>query len=426
MTRAARVLAAGLLVATALAACSSKTAARRPGAVQARTLRLGVLYSTTGQAGDLAQAVLGSVGLVENAAAAKHVTVQLVQEDYSGDPKRVTALVADAYNKVDALLVGTDESAVVSAVRATFPDKPVLYPLIADDGLLAGAKNAFRFGPSNAMQADVLVDYLVHHRGYSKISILADNSSFGDEGRSDLQTALSRAGMSPVLDDTFIPGQDIHTPVAHAGQLNVDAMIVWAQSESEASRIVVEEQRMGFGYQLALSGNLADATFGKNATSQVTPVAFRDGILSVGPWAGPWFRLTRIISFYDAFRSQNSALAPVQAAQVYDAALAVVDAAAKNGTTPSDLISGIESLSNFSGAGVPLTFSSDRHEGMDENDLAVLGFTKEQSSAGGDYMPEVDTGGGFFTIVNESLHLPKELSFLANGMQASPEGSVSP
>jgi ABC-type branched-subunit amino acid transport system substrate-binding protein len=424
--RAPLKLAAGLTAAVTLASCSTKVASPAAATVTPRTLRLGVLYTTTGPSGDLAQAVLGSLGLVKTEAEKQHVDVELVQEDYSGDPNRVPALVADARSKTDALLVGTQDSAVVPAVRDGYPDKPVLYPLIADDDLLSGAANAFRFGPSNAMEANVLVDFLVKHRGYRSIAILSDNSPFGLEGRSDLRTALSSAGLDPALDMTFVPGGDIHTPVAHAGQVDVDAMIIWAESESEAARIVVEEQRMGFGYQLALSGNLADATFGKNATSQVTPVAFRDGILSVGPWAGPWFRLKRIITFYDDFRNQNSALAPVQAAQVYDAALAAVDAAAKKDTTPSGLISGIESLSSFDGAGVPLTFSSTRHEGMDPDDLAILGFTKSQDSAGGDYFPEVDTGGGFFTIVNESLHLPSDLSFLANGMTATPEGSATP
>jgi hypothetical protein len=75
---------------------------------------------------------------------------------------------------------------------------------------------------------------------------------------------------------------------------------------------------------------------------------------------------------------------------------------------------------------VPLTFSSDRHEGLDENDVAVYAFTKSQDSAGGDYMPDVDTGGGFFTIVNASLHLPDDLTFLAGGLSASTEGSPSP
>ena len=40
------------------------------------------------------------------------------------------------------------------------------------------------------------------------------------------------------------------------------------------------------------------------------------------------------------------------------------------------------------------------------------GYTKEQDSQGGSFFPDVDTGGGFFTIVTESLHLPSKYRFL--------------
>jgi ABC-type branched-subunit amino acid transport system substrate-binding protein len=303
-----------------------------------------------------------------------------------------------------------------------------LYPVSSDDSLLTGAGNAFRFGPSNKAQAGKLVNYLIEHRKYRRIAVLSDNTNYGKEGRADLTEALAGAGVTPVMDETFVPGRDIHTAVSHAGQLNCDAMIVWAFSESEAARIVVDVQKQNFAYQIALSGNLANDTFAKNASAQVTPVAFRDGILSVGPWAGPWFRLKRIFDFYNGFKSENSALAPVQAASVYDAVLALVAAARSNGVTPSDLTTGIEALHDFAGAGVPLTFGPDKHDGIDPEDLAVYGFTKDQGSAGGDFAPDVDTGGGFFTIVNASVTLPKNVAFLAPAPEGtpSPEGSATP
>lgn len=414
------------LIAATLAAggCTSKPSSKVK-APEKRTLRLAVLFTTAGRGGDLAQAVLGGAGLVAKEAAKRNVTLEVAQLDYAGDVKKIPQLVAGARSKADAILVGAIDPAVEPYLRE-ITDVPLLYPWLSDDSLLAGRTNAFRFGPPNSAQANVLVRFLAKHRGYKRIGVLADDTPFGREGGAAAVRALNEAGITPILDARFTPGKDIHTPVARAGQLRADALIVWTGSEGEASRIVVEEQKMNFAYQLALSGNLANATFAKNATSQVTPVAFRDGILSVGPWAGPWFRLSRIISFYEGFQSENSAQAPVVAAQVYDAVLALAHAAAVRGTSAADLIAGLESLTDFAGAGVPLTFSADSHEGMEESDLAVWGFTKDQSSAGGEFFPEVDTGGGFFTIVNASLDLPEELRFLARGLAASPEGSPSP
>ena len=62
--------------------------------------------------------------------------------------------------------------------------------------------------------------------------------------------------------------------------------------------------------------------------------------------------------------------------------------------------------------GVPITFGPDAHEGIASDDLGIYGYTKDQDSAGGSFFPDVDTGGGFFTIVTESLELPERYRFL--------------
>ncbi len=423
MRRALAFTLAAALVATI--GCTSKSSSSSKKRAERRTLRVGVLFTTSGQGGDLAQAVLGAAAMAGDHAKRLGITLNVVQLDYAGNAARVPALIEQAKSSTDAIVVGTNDPAVTPPLRAT-SELPVLYPLSSDDALLAGAENAFRFGPSNEVQAKVLTEYLVTKRKYRRIALLSDDTSFGKEGRSDLNRSLEALGFPPILDLSFKPGGDIHTPVSQAGQKRADALIVWAASENEAARIVVEAHKMGLGYQIALSGNLANATFAKNATAQVTPVAFRDGLLSVGPWAGPWFRLQRIIGFYQRFREENSALAPVQAASVYDAVLALVRAARDVGTTASDLASGLESLENFTGAGVPLTFGPDKHDGMDADDIALYAYTKDQNSAGGDFAPEVDTGGGFFTILHASLNLPENLAYLAGDAPASPSSVGSP
>ncbi|MCA1832548.1 MAG: ABC transporter substrate-binding protein [Actinomycetota bacterium] len=420
-----KAAAVALACALVLGSCTSKQPKSARGTK--KTLRVAVLYTTAGQGGGLAQAVLGATGLVVARAKALGVEVQVVNQDYAGNIARIPKLLEDAKSRADAIVVGTNDPAVEPALRAT-TDIPLLYPVLSDDALLTGSDNAFRFGPSNKAQAEKLVGFLAEHRKYRKMGILSDDTSYGKEGRTDLLDAMASAGVTPTMDETFIPGRDVHTSVAHAGQLKLDALIIWSGSESEAARIVVDVQKQNFAYQIALSGNLANDTFAKNASSQVTPVAFRDGLLSVGTWAGPWFRLQRIIKFYDDFKSENSALAPVQAASMYDAVLALVTAAQSNGTTPSDLTSGLESLHDFVGAGVPLTFGPDKHDGIDADDLAVYGFTKDQNSAGGEYFPDVDTGGGFFTVINASLDLPKSVAFLSPEVEESPtpEESAAP
>jgi len=404
----AAALAAALLA--ILAACSSEKSGSG-GEVEEIKLRVGVLFTTSGEGGDLAQAVLGATKLAADDVKDEKVSIEFVQADYAGDAKQVRKAVDSLKGKTDAIIVGSPDP-VVLAHLAQITDVPVIHTLITRDGV-SDAENVFSVAPSTALQAEKLADYLVSVRKYRRIVTITDSTSFGREGRDALDRALGDLGVTPRLTLEFEPGGDIHTPVSHAGQVNADAAIVWVFNPSEASRIVVEVHKTGFSYQVALSGNLATSTFAKNASAQVTPVAFRDGMLSVGTWAGPWFNLKRIISFYTRFQSENSAQAPVQAAGMYDAVAVLAKAARDaNSAAGSDLIAGLEKITDFEGAGVPLTFGADDHAGIDLDDLGMYGYSKDQDSAGGEFFPDVDTGGGFFTIVTESLELPTRYRFL--------------
>ena len=413
MTRARitfRAIAALVAAVLVLGACTSGGAKKKAKAETIK-LRVGLLFTTSGEGGDLAQAVLGATKLAADDAAKDKVAIEFVQADYAGDPKLVASSIASLKGKTDAIIVGTPDPVVLPGL-AGISDVPIIHTLVGRDDATE-KDNVFSLAPSDALVAEKLADYLVKVRKYRRIVLLTDTTEFGKTGKDVLESALRDLGVDPKLSLTFEPGADIHTPVAHAGQVGADALLMWVFSPSEASRIIVETQKMSFAYQLALSANLATSTFAKNASSQVTPVAFRDGMLSVGPWAGPWFNLSRIIDFYARFQAENSAQAPTQAAAFYDAVAVLTKAArAAGGTAGSDLTVALERITDFEGAGVPVTFASDDHQGIDIDDLGIYGFTKDQDSAGGDYFPDVDTGGGFFTIVTESLSLPLRYRFL--------------
>jgi len=409
-----RALTLVAVVLLAMVACSSKSA-KKAAKQEALKLRIGLLFTTSGEGGDLAQAVLGATQLAANDAGAdktaRKLTIEFVQADYAGDPKQVGKAIESLKGKTDAIVVGTPDPIVLSGLGA-ISDVPVIQTLIGRDDVTKRA-NVFSLAPTDSLEAEKMADYLVNVRKYRRIVVLTDTTQFGRTGKEVVAKALRDLNVEPKLSLTFTPGGDIHTPVAHAGQVNADALITWVFSPSEAARIVVETQKMGFAYQLVLSGNLATATFAKNASAQVTPVAFRDGMLSVGPWAGPWFNLKRIIDFYTRFQTENSAQAPVQAAAFYDAVGVLAKAARDTGSTAgNDLIAGLEKITDFEGAGVPVTFGANDHAGIDIDDLGMYGYTKDQDSAGGHYFPDIDTGGGFFTIVTESLALPPRYQFL--------------
>lgn len=408
--RAVRIGAAVLALLPALTACTGDDA--RSAKPKPVTLRIGLLFTTGGQGGDLASAVLGAAGLAVEAAKQDNITIEIVEADYGGDVARAPAALAGLAGKVDAIVVGTDDGDVVPSLAAT--TVPIAHPLITLDSAVTSDGRAFRFAPTNRLEARRMATFLTKHRKYTKIAIIADDTAFGTEGLANLRAEFADAGVAPVSVNTFTPGGDVHTPVAAAAQRGAQAAIFWVESPGEASRLVLDAHKSNVAYQIVLSGNLATPTFAKNASSQVAPVAFRDGMLSVGVWAGPWFPIRRIVQFFREFRTANSAIPPLQATSVYDSILALSRAAATHGTTGEQIVRGLESLRDFEGAGAPVTFGPGKHEGIDLDDLAMLGFTKTQSAPGGEFAPDVETGGGFFSVVHESLDLPPAYAYLKN------------
>jgi branched-chain amino acid transport system substrate-binding protein len=378
---------------------------------------VGLLYTVGGQGGEFAQAALGVADLVVADAKDEGVSLGVESADYEGEPKKALAAARDLVQRgVAGIVVATDDPEVAAALKG-FDEVPLLYAMISADDAVSPDSFSFRLTPSNQLQAEKLAQYLVEGRGYERIAILHDSSAFGVEGGDDLAAELSLAGADVVLKEQFRNGGDVHTPVSHAGQLDAQALVVWTQSAPEAGRITIDVHKTTMPYQLVLSGNLATASYGKNASSQVVPVAFRDGILSVGTWAGPWFdELPSIGRFFSRFKAEQSALAPVQAIPIYDGLRLLARAAGESGDDPASVAAAIESTTDFRAVGVPISFSSSDHDGIGFEDMAVWGFTRNQLSDGGAFFPEVDTGGGFFTIVPSSVVLPSQFSYLLVGV----------
>ena len=417
---------AALLVAVALlaAACEETTGqptagpTGSPGATPGGT-KIGLLYTISDIGGEFAQAALGASVLAAEDAPSRGLNIEVLDRDYAGNAKRAGQLAQELADEgAVGIVVASDDPALVPALQG-FDEVPVVHALLPDDDAVSSDAPTFRVAPSNTLQAEKLAEYLVGDRGLDRVAILHDDTPFGIEGADAIGKALDDQGGQVVIRQGFKVGADIHTPITHAGQLDADALILWTRDNGEAGRITIEMHKANQGYQLVLSGNLSTFDYGKNAASQVTPVAFRDGILSVGTWAGPWFDLDRIKGFFERFRETNNVEAPFQAVQVYDGILLLAKAAEEaDGLSPDSVARALEDIRDFEGAGVPISFSPNDHEGIGLEDMAILAFTKDQAAAGGEFAPDISTGGGFFTIDTRTITLPSEIAYLTEGLSA--------
>lgn len=399
-------LLAVLLIALLLGACADKTGAPTTKSNGFADVRVGLLITTGGKGGDLAGPSIGAADVAAAHLKTDHdVEVKIEQADYQGDLAQAGPLATELARKVDALVVATEDGAVVPALSGI--EKPIIHAYVTADGIVTAA-NIFRVAPSDELQARRLAEFLVKKRKLATIGIAFENTDFGKNGSRVFESAVTTAGGQVVANSGFDTGGDLHTPLSVAADNAAKAVVLWTDSPAEAARAVIDVHRSAYTYQLAVPGNTAVPQFGKNAVAQVVPTAFREGILSVGPWAGPWLRAKRIRRFYQDFEKKQNDVAPVRAAQVYDAVMLASQAKGISGT---DLIAGLNAVEDFEGASVPVTFDEKR-EGMDPSDIWAWGFTKSKNGAGSEFFPAVDTGGGFFTLIPAGLIVPERFRYL--------------
>ena len=373
-------------------------------------IRIGLLVTTGGQGGDLAGPAIGAANVATAHLKKMGAKVQMQQLDYAGDAALIAhkpdGSIADTVKelaaKSDVIIVGTDDPATVGALEGV--SIPVIHAFLTKDGVAGG--NVFRMAPSDSLQAKVLARFLVKHRRITNLGVVFENTQFGTTGADVFEAAITREGGSVVASAGFDTGQDLHAQVATMADKGAEAVAIWTDDPAEAARAVIDIHRSGYSYQIAIPGNTAVPQFGKNAVAQVVPTAFREGILSVGPWAGPWLGSEKIKTFYSDFEKVQSDLAPVATAQVYDAVL--MASAAK---TKGDIPQGLMQIRDFMGASIPVTFDAN-HEGMDPSDLWAWGFTKSKTGAGAEFFPAVDTGGGFFTLITAGNEVPPRFRYL--------------
>lgn len=410
MTRALAVGAALSLCIALLASCANAGDERAGARLEFADLRVGLVITTGGRGGDLAGPAIGATNVAKKHLSSKGAEITVEQLDYAGDLSIVARkpdgspsdAVKELASKSDVVIVGTDDPAIVQALGDL--DVPVLHAFVTKDGITGG--DIFRLAPSDSMQAAVLAEFLVDHRKLTSIGLVYENSDFGSSGADAFEAAVVDAGGSIVSSEAFETGQDLHGPLAVAADEGAEAVAIWTDDPAEASRAVIDIHKSNFSYQVALPGNTAVPQFGKNAVAQVVPTAFREGILSVGPWAGPWLRSERIRRFYRDFEDVQNDLAPVRTAQVYDAVM-IASAAKATGS----IVGGMKQTRDFLGASVPVSFDGTQ-EGMDATDLWGWGFTKSKAGAGAEFFPAVDTGGGFFTLIPAGNRVPEKFRYM--------------
>ena len=236
----------------------------------------------------------------------------------------------------------------------------------------------FRNSANDTIQSAMIVEEAIGKRKFTKVAILADSTNYGQLGREDLEKALDKKGIKPVVVEKFnIKDVDMTSQLLKAKQAGAQAILTYAIGP-ELAQIANGMEKLAWKVPMIGSWTLSMGNFidnaGKNGNGALMPQTFiQEGTTPK--------RKEFIDAYVKAYNPPNGRIpSPVSAAQGYDSMYVLAAAIKQAGSTDGPKIR--EALENLKGkvdgvvASYDRPFTHDDHEAI-KMGMPVMGEVKD-------------------------------------------------
>ncbi|WP_295953260.1 ABC transporter substrate-binding protein [Rhodoferax sp.] len=252
-----------------------------------------------------------------------------------------------------------------SVITHQFDDQPANY--------------IFRNAAHDSIQAPMIVEEAIAHRGYKKIAILADSTNYGQLGREDLEKALALKNIKAVAVEKFnIKDVDMTAQLLKAKEAGAEAVLTYGIGP-ELAQIANGMTKLGWKVPIIGSWTLSMANFIDNAGPGGDGARMPQTFIQEPTTPK---RQSFIISYLKTFNPKNARIdSPVSAAQGYDSIYLLAAAITQaNSTEGPKIKAALEDLKTPV-SGVVTTynkpFTAKDHEAITAN-IPVFGEVKGQ------------------------------------------------
>ncbi len=311
--------------------------------------------------------------------------LQLIERDDEAKNERGVQIAQELINKEKVTaVVGYINTGVSLASQRFFQDAKI--PVMNNVATGSIVTNQFPKDPDNYVfrnaaadniQAPMIVEDAITHRGFKKVAILADSTNYGQLGREDLEKALKAKGVTPVAEEKFnIKDVDMTAQLLKAKEAGAQAILTYGIGP-ELAQIANGMTKLGWKVPMIGSWTLSMANFIDNAGSGGEGARMPQTFIQEP--SNPK-RKVFIDDYLKTFKPKNNRIdSPVSAAQGYDSIYLLAAAIKQAKSTEGPKIrEALESL-NTKVEGVVMTydkpFSKTNHEAIGAS-IPVMGEVK--------------------------------------------------
>jgi branched-chain amino acid transport system substrate-binding protein len=259
-------------------------------ATAADPIKIGVIGPLTGGSAPMGVSMRDGVKLAVNEINAKGGVLgrklQIVERDDEAKNERGVQVAQELINKEKVVAaVGYANTGVALASQRFFQEAKI--PVINNvaTGTVITRQFAdqpenyvFRTSANDIIQSSMIVEEAVGKRKLTKVAILADSTNYGQLGREDLERALNKKGIKPVVVEKFnIKDVDMTAQLLKAKQAGAQAILTYGIGP-ELAQIANGMEKLGWKVPMVGSWTLSMGNFidnaGKNGEGVMMPQTF--------------------------------------------------------------------------------------------------------------------------------------------------------
>lgn len=212
--------------------------------------------------------------------------IQLIERDDEAKNERGVQIAQELINKERVVAtVGYINTGVAQASQRFYQQAqiPVMNnvatgTIITQQFATQPVNFVFRTSASDAIQSQMIVEEALTRRGFKKVAILADSTNYGQLGRADLEKALEKKGVKPVVVEKYnLQDVDMTSQLLKAKQAGAEAVLTYGIGP-ELAQIANGMEKLGWKVPMIGSWTLSMANFvdnaGKNGEGTRMPQTF--------------------------------------------------------------------------------------------------------------------------------------------------------
>ena len=345
----------------------------------AETIKVGAIFSVTGPAAFLGAPEARTVEmLAEELNAAGGVggrKIELYIKDSGGTTEKAVSFAKQLIDEEKVLaILGPSRSGETLGIKSICEErKTILLSCAAAEAIVEPIAAYVFKTPQKDSDAVKRIYETLKERNLTKIGVLGSSTSFGSEGRKQLEKYAKDYGIEILIAETYDgAATDLTGVVTKVKGANVQAVVNWS-IEPAQSIVAKNMKQIGLDVPLFQSHGFGNIKYVETAGEAAEGIIFPCGRLLVAealPADHP--QKAVLMQYKTDYETKYKEAASTFGGHAYDALMILVEAIKKVGTDPEKVRDAIENTKGFVGTGGVFNLSPTDHNGLDKNAFEML------------------------------------------------------